>query len=89
MAVSDVRPDLDLHRGRVLPSTWTDNVPAMLGYRITTFCEGCVMVTRKTTPGTFGKPAIRRPVDRPTWTTWTWTAPDRNTIITVYDGKGD
>ena len=42
------------------------------------------MATRKPTPGAFGKPAIRRPVDRPTW-----TVPDGNTIITVYDGKGD
>ena len=44
------------------------------------------MATRKPTPGAFGKPAIWQPVDRPTWT---WTAPDGNTIITVYDGKGD
>ena len=44
------------------------------------------MATRKPMQGAFGKPAIRQPVDR---STWTWTAPDGNTIITVYDGKGD
>ena len=35
------------------------------------------------TPGAFGKPAHKRPVERPTWE---WIAPDGNTIISYYDG---
>ena len=58
VAVSDVRRYLDVYRGRVLPSTWTDNVPAMLGGQITTFCRWYLMATPKASAGAFGKPRV-------------------------------